>query len=495
MMTRIFALLLLGMVSACSMAPAYVRPENPAAADWPEVPVPEGMVRQDNDTPPMDDTGVPQSAPAAVAGEAAAPLQAPTSDISWKQFFVDENLRHLINLALANNRDLRVSALNIERARGMYQIQRADLLPSISATGESANTLVAAELSATRKQETTHQQQVGIGFNSFELDFFGRIQSLKNEALEKYLATEEALKAAQISLVSNVASAYLTLLSDRARLQLASDTLSSQESSYGMIQKRFELGVSSELDLRQAQTSVDTARVDIARYTGQVAMDMTALSLLVGTQVNDSMLPARALAGLVVSEDLPVGLPSQVLFQRPDIVQAEHSLKAANANIGAARANFFPRITLTAFTGTASDELSNLFLSPTGTWSFLPQVSLPIFQGGRNIATLRVSEADKKIAVATYEKAIQTAFQEVSDTLIQKTALAAQCTAQESLTHATSEAYRLSRERYAQGVDSYLTVLDSQRALYASQFNLVTVRSNRELNRIMLYKTLGGGWK
>lgn len=483
MSTRIIApilLTLLMLLSACTMAPTYVRPENPVGDKWPEIPVPEGIE-------------VP-------ATEADSTVQTDgkdlvTAEISWKEFFVDEHLQKLIGLALENNRDLRVSALNIERARGMYQIQRADLLPSVNATGDSTNNLVSAELSATGKQVESHQHNLGVGINSFELDFFGRVQSLKNEALEKYLATEEAHKASRISLVSNVAGAYLALLSDRERLQLASDTLLSQQYSYGMIKKRYELGVSSELDLRQAQISVDTARVDIARYTGQVAMDMTALSLLVGGQVSKDMLPQKPLSSLVMLQELPVGLPSRVLLQRPDIVQAEHSLRASNANIGAARANFFPRISLTAFTGTASDDLTNLFQGPTGTWTFLPQISLPIFQGGRNLATLRVSEADKKIAVANYEKSIQTAFQEVSDALIQKTALAAQTAAQESLTHATSEAYRLSQERYNQGVDSYLTVLDSQRSMYTSQFNLVTVRSNLELNRITLYKVLGGGWK
>lgn len=485
MCIRIFAFLLLGALSACSMAPHYVRPESPVEDAWPQSPLAAAV------------------APVATAadGKPAAPLspdenpEQAATNIGWQQFFTDPHLRHLLQLALDNNRDLRVAILNIEKARGMYQIQRAELLPAINATGQSTTTGLSADISPTGRQRTTYEYSANLATASFELDFFGRVQSLKDEALEKYLSTEEARKAAQISLVSNVAAAYLTLLADRERLKLASDTLVSQQDTYAMTQKRHELGVASELALRQAQISVDTARVDIARYTGQVALDLNALSVLAGKQVKEDLLPPSSMSNMVTKQELFVGLPSSVLLQRPDILQAEHSLKAANANIGAARANFFPRISLTASTGTASDQLGNLFMGPTGTWAFLPQVSLPIFQGGRNIATLRVSEADKSIAVANYEKAIQVAFQEVSDALIQKDSLAAQVKAQESLTHATSEAYRLSYARYNQGVDSYLSVLDSQRSFYNAQFDLVSVQTSKELNRVLLYKALGGGWK
>lgn len=477
MYIRILAFLLLGALSACSMAPHYVRPEIPVEDAWPQSPLPAA------------EAGTPAAAPQTENADQSA------TNISWQQFFTDPHLRHLLQLALDNNRDLRVAVLNIEKARGMYQIQRADLLPSVSASGQSTTTGLSADISPTGKQRTSYEYSANIGAASFELDLFGRVQSLKDEALEKYLGTEEARKAAQISLVSNVASAYLTLLADRDRLKLASDTLVSQQDTYSMTQKRHELGVASELDLRQAQISVDTAKVDIARYTGQVVLDQNALSVLTGVQVKDDVLPPSSMANMVTKQELFVGLPSGVLLQRPDILQAEHSLRAANANIGAARANFFPRISLTASTGTASDQLSRLFMGPTGTWTFLPQISLPIFEGGRNIATLRVSEADKSIAVANYEKAIQVAFQEVSDALIQKDSLAAQTKAQESLTHATSEAYRLSYARYNQGVDSYLTVLDSQRSFYTAQFALVSVQTSRELNRVLLYKALGGGWK
>lgn len=470
MSAKYMALALAVLLPGCTMAPNYVRPEAPVAEAWPDDLMPKGTVL-------------------------AQSTDKLASEIGWKTFFTDQHLQRLIQLALDNNRDLRVSALNIERARGLYQIQRADLMPGVSASGESSNAGVSDDLSTSGEQTVSRQHSLSVGVTSYELDFFGRIQSLKDNALETYLGTEEAYRSARLSLISEVAQAYLTLVADRERLNIATETLKSQQASYDMIARRHSVGVSSELDLRQAQTSVDTARVDIARYSGQVAKDITALGLLVGTKVTPDMLPAKALSELPVWPEIPVGLPSTVLLQRPDILQAEHALKAANANIGAARANFFPRIALTAGIGTASNELSRLFDSGTGIWTFLPQVSLPIFEGGRNIANLRVSEADKKIAVADYEKAIQSAFREVSDALIDRVSLAGQLDAQKSLVHATSETYRLSGERYNQGIDSYLAVLDSQRAMYSSQLNLISIRVAREQNLIMLYKALGGGVK
>lgn len=470
MSAKYMALALAVLLPGCTMAPNYVRPEAPVTEAWPDDLMPKGTVL-------------------------AQPTEQSASEIGWKTFFTDQHLQRLIQLALDNNRDLRVSALNIERARGLYQVQRAALMPGVEASGESSNKGVSADLSNTGEHTVSRQHSLSVGVTSYELDFFGRVQSLKDNALETYLGTEEAYRSARLSLISEVAQAYLALVADRERLNIATETLKSQQASYEMIARRHSVGVSSELDLRQAQTSVDTARVDIARYSGQVAKDITALGLLAGTKVTPDMLPAKALSELPVWADIPVGVPSTVLLQRPDILQAEHTLKAANANIGAARASFFPRISLTAGIGTASNELSRLFDGGTGIWTFLPQVSLPIFEGGKNLANLRVSEADKKIAVADYEKAIQSAFREVSDALIDRISLAGQLEAQKSLVHATSETYRLSTERYNQGVDSYLTVLDSQRSMYNSQLNLITIRVAREQNLIMLYKSLGGGVK
>ena len=470
MMKPLAVLGVAAILSGCTMAPEYLRPEAPVAQTWPAA-----AMLEEKDLSP--------------AGSLSA------ADTGWRVFFTDPHLQKLIETALANNRDLRVAALNIERARGMYQIQRADLLPGVEGTGQSSNQGTPAGLSNTGRASVSRTQTASVGISSYELDFFGRIRSLKDQALEEYLATEEAFRSAQISLVSEVAQAYLTLVADRELLAVSSETLDSQRASYEMIRRRYDVGVSSELDLRQAQTSVDTARVNIARYSGQVEQDTTALTLLVGTPVTSEMLPARSLSELPPWGEIPVGLPSEVLLQRPDILQAEHQLKAANANIGAARANFFPRITLSASYGTGSAELADLFDGGTGMWSFIPKISLPVFEGGRNLANLRVSETDKAIAVANYEKAIQSAFREVADSLVLRKSLLDQYNAQLSLTEATSEAYRLSRERYNRGVDSYLNVLDSQRSMYNSQLDLISVRASRELNQIQLYKALGGGWK
>ncbi len=458
------------LLAGCGLAPEYQRPEIPVADTWQAAAMPEN------------------TAPAAAGTVQAA-------DTGWRIFFTDAQLQKLIETALANNRDLRVAALNISRARGMYQIQRADLLPSVEAAGQSSNQGTPAGLSGTGRATVSRTQTVSVGLASYELDFFGRIQSLKDQALEEYLATEEAFRSAQIALVAEVAQAWLNLITDRDLQTVSLATLESQRASHEMIRRRYEAGISSELDLRQAQTSVDTARVNAIRYSGQVEQDINALTLLVGAPVTPDLLPPKTLDDLPPWKEIPVGLPSAVLLQRPDILQAEHLLKAANANIGAARANFFPRITLSASYGTGSSELTNLFAGGTGIWNFIPAVTLPLFEGGRNVARLRVSEADRSIAVANYEKAIQTAFREVADALVLRTSLRDQYTAQLSLAEATAEAYRLSRERYARGVDSYLTVLDSQRSMYTAQLDLISIRSNRELNQIQLYRVLGGGWK
>lgn len=459
---------LLGPVG-CSLAPEYTRPGLPVTDAWPE------------NTPVLP----PQN---------AFPGATNADQIGWRDFFTDPPLQHLLGMALENNRDLRIAALNIERARAMYRIQWADLLPHVSGTGAGQVQGLPADLSQTGQAGVTRQYSAGLSSNTFELDFFGRIKSLTDEALEQYLATEEARRSAHIALLSEVAGAYLTLVADRERLNIAQETLTSQRASYEMIKRRYNSGVSSELDLKQAQTSVDNARVDIAKYSGQLARDTNALSLLVGAPLPKALLPATKLDDLTRWQDLPAALPSEVLLKRPDIVQYEHLLQAANANIGAARAKFFPSITLTAFGGTASKDISNLFDGGTGMWNFLPSLNLPIFTAGQNIANLRMSEADRDIAVAKYEKAIQTAFQEVADALDQRSTLADQLEAQASLLNATSDAYRLSNARYQSGVDSYLNVLDSQRTMYAAQIGLVTIRASKDMNLIMLYKALGGGW-
>jgi multidrug efflux system outer membrane protein len=449
------------------MAPKYERPAAPVPSAWPSGP--------------------------AYKEAAVKPADKAVADIPWQEFFVDPRLRKVIALALENNRDLRVAALNIERTRAQYQIQRSDLFPKVDATAGATYQRIAENFSSTGLPENIHQYNVGLGVSSYELDLFGRVRSLKDQALEQYLATGQARRSVQISLVSQVADTYLTLAADQERLQLAKDTLTSQQASYQLVQKRFESGVSSALDLHQAQTSVDTARVDIARYTTFVAQDENALNLVVGSQVPADLLPPSISETLTALKDLSPGLKSDVLLSRPDILQAENLLKGANANIGAARAAFFPRITLVSSVGFGSDDLGRLFKSGAFVWQFAPQVSVPIFDAGANKANLKVAEVDRDIAVAQYEKAIQTAFSEVADALAQRGTIDDQLAAQRSLTDATGESYRLSQARYERGVDSYLNVLDSQRSMYGAQQNLIGTRLARLTNLVTLYKVLGGG--
>ena len=463
-----FIIALIALSGCSTMAPKYSQPAAPVDTAWP-------------------------SGPAYL--QATKPAPQPVAEIPWREFFVDPQLQKLIDLALKNNRDLRIAALNIERFRASYQIRRADLFPKIDATAAAGIQRIPQDLSSTRRAMTVEQYSVGLGISSYELDLFGRVTSLKDQALEQYLATEQAQASVQISLVSQVAAGYLALAADRERLQLAKETLANQQDFYKLTNSRYEAGVSSALDLNQARTSVDAARVDIARFTTLVAQDENALSLIVGSMVPADLLPLTLSESLTALKDVAPGLPSDVLLHRPDILQAEGDLKGANANIGAARAAFFPRITLVSSVGFGSDELAGLFKGDSLAWSFAPRISLPIFDGGSNKANLDVAEVDRDIAVARYEKAIQTAFREVADALAQRGTIDEQLAAQQSLTDATNESYRLSRARYEKGVDSYLTVLDSQRSLYGAQQNLIGVRLTRLANLVTLYKVLGGGVK
>lgn len=458
---------ILCLAGCTTMAPKYTQPASPVAAAWPSGP--------------------------AYGAETAKTAQKPLADIPWREFFIDPQLRKLISLALENNRDLRVAVLNIERSQALYQIQRADLLPKIDASAGASFQRIPETLSGTGRSMTVDQYSVGLGISSYELDLFGRVRSLKDQALEQYLATEQAQRSVHISLVSQVASTYLALAADRERLQLAKDTLTNQQESFKLTKSRFEAGVTSLLTVKQAQTTVDAARVDIARYTTLVAQDENALTLVVGSPAPADLLPTALSETLTSIKDIPPGLPSDVLLRRPDILQAEGQLKGINANIGAARAAFFPRITLVSNVGFGSDDLAGLFKPGSFAWKFAPQITLPIFDGGSNRANLKVAEVDRDIAVAQYEKTIQNAFREVADTLAQRGTISDQLTAQQSLTDATSESYRFSRARFDKGIDSYLTVLDSQRSLYNAQQNLISIRLIRLLNLATLYRVLGGG--
>lgn len=435
-----------------------------------------------------------------ISATSNAPVEASTTtnvaDIGWRDFFADERLQKLIELALQNNRDLRVAVSNIERARGLYRIQRADRVPSVNAAGSmTRQRYPLSVVTPGAEYPLTEIYTADLSVSSFELDLFGRVRSLSRAALQQYFALEESRRSAQLSLIAEVANAYLTLASDRELQRLAEETLTSQEDSFRLTEQQHQRGAVSGLDLAQAQTIVESARADAARYEGNVIQDMNALTLLVGTTLDPSLLPEDFTEQAIGIAPLPGGLPADVLLRRPDILQAEHQLRSANANIGAARAAFLPNISLTGAVGSASTELSGLFKSATGTWSFIPQVTAPIFQGGRLLGNLGVARAERDIALAQYEGAIQAGFREVADALALTKTLARQRQAQQSLAAASSKAYKLSEERYRAGRDSYLSLLDSQRVDYSAQQGLISVRLAEQGNRVTLYKVLGGGWK
>ena len=448
----------------CTLAPKYKRPAAPVPAQWPTGPAYQ---------------------------EAKAPQNTQTvPDLPWRDFITDAHLREIIEIALVNNRDLRVAALNVERAKALYGIGRASLLPSINAVGSWYQERIPADLSSGGSAYTVEQYSVNLGMSSWEIDFFGRIRSLKDKALEEYFATDQALRGTQILLVSTVAQAYLALAADREALQLVSKTLEAQEASYKMIRKRYEVGMISELDLKRAQSQVDVARGDVARYTQLVAQDQNGLNLLVGSPVRVELI-AMDLGSITEPRDISPGLSSEPLLNRPDVLAAEHQLKASNANIGAARAAFFPRITLTTSVGTASAELSGLFKAGSGVWSFAPSIVMPIFDA-RTWYAYDVTKIDKQMSVTQYEKAIQTAFREVADALAVKGTVNQRIEAQQSLVDALLITYRLSEARYTKGVDSYLSVLDAQRSLYGAQQVLIMLHLARISNVITLYKAMGG---
>jgi len=409
----------------------------------------------------------------------------------WEEFITDSRLREIIQRALANNRDLRLAALNVERARALYGIQRAELFPSLGVSGSASNERLPADLSGMGKPVTLEQYSVSLGISSWEIDFFGRIRSLKERALEEYLATAQARRSAQVLLVSELATTFLAMAADQDRLKLASSTLDVQQSVYGLIQKRFQLGLASELDLSRAQTQVEAARGDLARYTQLVAQGRNGLELLVGAQLPEELLP-NGLADISPPRQVFAGLSSEVLLDRPDILAAEHQLRAANANIGAARAAFFPRIALTTALGTASSELTGLFKAGSGAWSYIPQFVMPIFDA-RLWSALEASKVQGEIAVAEYERSIQRAFREVADTLAEQASLEGQLQAQGGLVQAAEQTHRLATARYMHGLDSYLSVLDAQRSLYGAQQGLVSLQFARLANRVRLYAVLGGG--
>ena len=459
---QIIGLIILG---GCSLAPKYQRPQVPIPEKWPQ--------------------GEAYKEPQVTSGLPAA------QELNWQGFFGDQKLKKIIETALTNNRDLRIAALNVEKARAQYGIQRAELFPALDASGAWSKQRRSNDLIQPGEPRTVEQYDADLGIAAWEIDFFGRLRSLKDQALEEYMATDQARRSAQIMLISEVARAYLTLAADKESLHLARFTLESQQASYNLIRENYDTGLSTRIDLRRAQTQVDVARRDVHHYTQLTAQDRNALNLLAGTPVAEALLPVDLSSVTPVNEISP-GLSSEALLNRPDIVAAEHRLKGADAYIGAARAAFFPRISLTTSVGTASDELSGLFGSGSDVWNFAPHVVMPIFDA-RIWAALRVSKADRKIILTEYEKAIQTAFRETADALAVQGTIDQQVSAQQSIVDATTETYSLSNERYTIGIDGYLSVLDAHRSLYAQQQTLISLQLAKMANQVTLYTVLGGG--
>lgn len=448
------ALLLAGCTS---MAPKYERPAVPVA-------------------PAFADSATTTSTKAA-------------ADIEWQSFFVDERLKRLIEIALQNNRDLRVAVLNIEAARANYGVRRADLYPSLGVglSGQRGPSQVVPG-----RLQTVFQ--AGIQLSAWEIDLFGRIQSLGDAAAAQYLGSVEGRKAAQISLVAAVANTYLSLLADEELLAITRDTLGTREDSFKLNKLKFDNGAASELDLRQAESLLEAGKVTLAAVTRQRALDENALVLLIGQPLPADLPPPLAIGEQRLAADLPAGLPSEVLTRRPDVRQAEQQLIAANANIGAARAAFFPRISLTGSAGSASSELDGLFKSGTKAWSISGNLVQPIFDAGRNSANLDLAKTNREIAVAQYEKSIQNAFREVQDALAGRATLGEQARAQLAQANAEQTRFRLADLRYRNGAASFLDVLDAQRALFSAQQAVVQVQAAVVQNHVNLYKVLGGGW-
>lgn len=490
--TAASALALLALAGCTSLAPDYARPMLPVPAT-------------------LNGTNGPNGP----EGTALAPETGP---MGWQEFLQEPRLRELVALALQNNRDLRVAVLAIEKARAQYGVEQSNRFPAVGATAAGNRTRTADDLNTSGRSPTSSQYSAQLGFSSYEIDFFGRVKNLNEAALQEFLRTTENRRSVQLSLVAEVANAWLTLDADGRRLQLAQDTLRSRQKSYELTERSHALGAASGLTLAQAQTTVDTARADVAAFTSQVARDRNALALLAGAPVPAALLPDGANPGATASPAqaasasasvapapslatpaatllaVPGDLPSSVLLNRPDVRAAEYTLRGAYASIGAARAAFFPSITLTASAGTASNALSGLFDGGNGTWSFAPQIRLPIFDAGRNRANLQIAETARDTALAQYDKAVQTAFREVADALAERATLAERLQAQQSLQAATLKALQLSEARYRLGADSYLPVLDAQRALYSAQQTLIGLALAEQANRITLYKVLGGRW-
>ena len=442
------------VLSGCTMTPNYQRPAAPVAAQYPGV---------------------------------TATNESDSAGIALRDFFGDERLKKLIQLALVNNRDMRVAILNVEKSRAQYHVTRSASLPTVNGSG-----------SYTRSgnfDTSSEQWNAILGTTAYEVDLFGRVRSLNKQALEKYFATDEARRSEQISLVAAVATEYFTLRETEQLLELSRQTLQAVQESYDLNKAVFDAGASTELDLRTAEGQMQTAKINVTTYERQKAQAENYLTLLVGGPLPADLPAPRPFTDTNLMMEIPVGLPSELLQRRPDILEAEHTLKGANANIGAARAAFFPTISLTASIGSSSSQLSQLFGSGTGVWSFSPQITVPIFTAGQNLADLDAAKVSKRIEVANYEKAIQTAFREVADALVGVSSYMRQIGEETTLVNAEQSRYELANARYRHGADTYLNVLSAQQDLFSAQQRLIQVQFNKLASQIALYQALGGGWK
>jgi len=468
------------LMAGCSLIPDQPATNPSVAAAWPEGPA----YRSTAGTTPV---------PASPAREADA--------IGWRDVFTDPRLQRAIEAALANNRDLRIAVLNVSLAEAQYRVQRGELFPSVGATGslDATRTPLGVATSTAPIDATAGVTRriwgAGIGISSYEIDLFGRVRSLSQAAFQRYLGYAETRRAAQISLVGQVAEAWLAIAADEEALALTRQTLANQQEAFGITRAAFQGGTATELALRQAQTSVETARASLERYTRLKAQDVNALALLLGVPVPQDMLPASLSAIGRPVADVPAGVSSGILLRRPDVLAAERNLTAANAEVGAARAAFFPSITLTASGGTASASLSNLFAAGSGSWTFAPQINLPIFTGGTLEGSLDAAKIRTDIQVATYERTVQSAFREVADSLAARGTFDRQIAAQRALVQSYQDAYRLALMRFRSGLDNYQASLDAQRQLFTAQQDLIAQELLRQQNRVSLYRALGGGWE
>lgn len=441
-------------LTGCTMIPKYERPAAPVAASYP---------------------GVTQT------NESRA------ADIGWQTVFADERLKQLIGLALTNNLDLRVAVLNVEQSQAQYRITRSASFPGVNGSGSYTRS---GSFSA-----AADSWSASLGSTAYEVDLFGRVRSLNRQALEKFFATAEARRSAQISLVAQVADEYFALREAEEQLQLARQTLTAVLESYDLNKAIFDAGAGSELDLRTAEGQVQTAQINVLTYQRQQAQAENYLVLLIGEPLPTGLSAPRPFNDADLVAEIPAGLPSELVQRRPDILEAEHTLKAAKANIGAARAAFFPTISLTASVGSTSSQLSKLFGSGIGTWSFSPQINVPIFTGGQNLADLDAAKVSARIEVANYQKVIQRAFREVADALVASSSYESQIVVEMALVNAQQRRYDLANLRYRQGEDTYLNVLSAQQDLYSAQQGRIAAQYNKLAGQISLYKALGGGWK